>query len=391
MERHLLYITGYNIDAGGGSGEHVREICFHLAKIGWKVTLVGRAINSSNIVKRNSHNLEIIRVPSSRDGLVAAFALWYTVQQLLEKQRFDLAYVRHSRKTLFATNWLKWKRTPYIVEINTNVFGEYRATGKNLFTSIVADVLERIQIYHASGAFCVTRELVDYTRKRIPTDIPIWITGNGFRMEETSLAIFDQGLRRTLGISEEEVVLIFIGHLSIWHGIDIILTVLQQRPSTRLWVVGEGPEENNLKQLASKLGVESRIHWWGYQDGENLQRLLCGSDIGIGSLALHRNGLHEAQPLKVRQYLGAGIPTIVGYKDTLLGNNSIGVFFAKTVREIIFQIDQIQQQGLMRNTEYRQKIRDFALQHLSWTAIAHQTSDILLSWLDSNNQRTDFH
>jgi hypothetical protein len=38
--------------------------------------------------------------------------------------------------------------------------------------------------------------------------------------------------------------------------------------------------------------------------------------VGIGTLALHRKGLNEASPLKVREYLALGLAVIVGYQDT---------------------------------------------------------------------------
>src|SRR5207249_11205578 len=36
----------------------------------------------------------------------------------------------------------------------------------------------------------------------------------------------------------------------------------------------------------------------------------------LGSLALHRNGMNEASPLKVGTYLACGLPVIIGYRDT---------------------------------------------------------------------------
>jgi hypothetical protein len=79
------------------------------------------------------------------------------------------------------------------------------------------------------------------------------------------------------------------------------------------------------------------------------------------------------------------LPTIIGYKDTLLSSDSPGVFYAQTAEDIAARVSEIQRQGCMRNAEYRQKIRNFALQNLSWAAIARQTSDTLLEWLESRN------
>jgi hypothetical protein len=45
-------------------------------------------------------------------------------------------------------------------------------------------------------------------------------------------------------------------------------------------------------------------------------RIMQRADAGIGTLALHRNGMSEASPLKVREYLASGLPVIIGYTDT---------------------------------------------------------------------------
>jgi hypothetical protein len=45
------------------------------------------------------------------------------------------------------------------------------------------------------------------------------------------------------------------------------------------------------------------------------------SDIAISSLAFHRSGLIEGCPLKTRDYLAWGLPTILGYKDSIFYDN----------------------------------------------------------------------
>lgn len=385
---NLLYVSGYYLDGNDASTEHVREICFHLAEIGWQVTLTGIAKNSTRITHDRdgtANRLKIVSIPSAKAGKHAMFSLWCTVWQLLKQQNFHLAYIRPARKTLFAVHWLQWKRIPYMIEINTNTAGEYKAMGAGPVTVALADWIERIQLKYASGAFCVTRELADYARKRMPHNAPVWITGNGFRAEITQLALFDPTPRTAVGVTEQEIVLVFLGSLQPWHGVDIVVEALRHRPDIRLWIIGDGPEKNRLQLRAHELGIESQIQWWGYQDGEKLQSLLSASDIAIGSLALYRNDMYEAQPLKVRHYLGTGLPTIIGYKDTLLNGDSPGVFFAQTAEDIAALVSEIQRRGAMRDAEYRQKIRNFALQKLSWAAIARQTSDTLLEWLESRS------
>jgi hypothetical protein len=43
---------------------------------------------------------------------------------------------------------------------------------------------------------------------------------------------------------------------------------------------------------------------------------MATSDFGIGPLALHRKGMSEATPLKVRDYLMHGLPVLIAHDDT---------------------------------------------------------------------------
>lgn len=388
MSGDLLYISGYYIDGNDGASEHVREICFHLAQQGWNVTLVGM-VSDPNAIKHlegSNKRLQIVPVLPAKLKVLATLSLWQIVRQLLMHHTFDVAYIRSARKTIFATWWIEQMRIPYMVEINTDIVEEYRSLGANFLTITLVDLIERIHLNHASGAFCVTEELVQYVRRRSSCDIPVWITGNGFRAEATRLATFDPAPRIATNITEQEIVLVFLGNIRPWHGVDIILEVLRQRSDLRLWIISADSGNTELEWKAKDLNVTSQIHWWGYKDGEELQRLLNASDIGIGSLALYRIGLREAQPLKVRHYLSVGLPTIIGYKDTLLESNSIGVFHAQNPEELLARIEQIQREGRMRDSTYRQMIRNFALQKLSWYAIARNTSEILCDWLRNNKR-----
>jgi hypothetical protein len=45
-------------------------------------------------------------------------------------------------------------------------------------------------------------------------------------------------------------------------------------------------------------------------------RILAQADAAVGTLALHRAGLNEASPLKVRDYASRGIPCILPFRDT---------------------------------------------------------------------------
>jgi hypothetical protein len=48
---------------------------------------------------------------------------------------------------------------------------------------------------------------------------------------------------------------------------------------------------------------------------DEVVQVLARADVGIGSLALHRNQMFGGSPLKVREYLAVGLPVLYAYDD----------------------------------------------------------------------------
>src|SRR5581483_6100961 len=63
-------------------------------------------------------------------------------------------------------------------------------------------------------------------------------------------------------------------------------------------------------------GVPPNVTCHGYLGEEAYRAILARADVGVGTLALHRLGMNEACPLKVRRYLAHGLPVILGHEDT---------------------------------------------------------------------------
>ena len=90
--------------------------------------------------------------------------------------------------------------------------------------------------------------------------------------------------------------LIHVGRLVKWKKVDLLLNTLASLPQeyngAELIVVGNGPEMENLKQLAVKLGVDQRVFFMGaIYDPVQLARLHLDAAIyvlgGIGGLSIN--------------------------------------------------------------------------------------------------------
>lgn len=82
------------------------------------------------------------------------------------------------------------------------------------------------------------------------------------------------------------------GRLHVNKAFDVLLHSLTELPDVTLWLAGSGPEEQNLKALCAKLGLESRVRFLGWRtDVTALMRtadlFVCPSrHEGLGSIVM---------------------------------------------------------------------------------------------------------
>jgi glycosyltransferase involved in cell wall biosynthesis len=127
--------------------------------------------------------------------------------------------------------------------------------------------------------------------------------------------------------------LLFLGRLVSEKGLDILLESLgrlrQRQLRPRLTVVGSGPEQSNMQELAKRLGLESQVQFRGAQSGPDLaatlnqhQTLVVPSkyDEPFGVVALE--GI--ACGCAVIGSNGGGLPEAIGPCGITFPNSDIG-------------------------------------------------------------------
>ncbi len=92
--------------------------------------------------------------------------------------------------------------------------------------------------------------------------------------------------RRKLGFTDDDIVLSHHGILHPNKGNDWIFQCLEKLkndlPNLKYLLIGNGPEMDNLKQLASKLKITDRVTFTGWlPTEEDLNNALASADIGL--------------------------------------------------------------------------------------------------------------
>ncbi|MBW7865251.1 MAG: glycosyltransferase family 4 protein [Candidatus Hydrogenedens sp.] len=141
----------------------------------------------------------------------------------------------------------------------------------------------------------------------------------GFRLPE--YAPVD---RDALGMDPDAVYAVAVSRLVARKGYPDLLQALAQCgvPGLRLVIVGDGPEEPRLRQLAGELGLGSRVLFAGHVDEARKYQYLAASDFF--ALATH----HEGFGIVYQEAMWCGLPVVTtnvgGQTDFLVhGENAL--------------------------------------------------------------------
>lgn len=104
---------------------------------------------------------------------------------------------------------------------------------------------------------------------------------------------------------EDRFRLVAVGRLVSRKGFDHLIHALAELPrEVELHLVGDGPLEAELRDLADEVGVADRVRFLGYQSRERIYGLLRAADCFVLS------SLHEGLGIVVQEAMWAGLPIV---------------------------------------------------------------------------------
>jgi hypothetical protein len=154
----------------------------------------------------------------------------------------------------------------------------------------------------AAGAF-VTEEMAahrDYRRLRVRLAL-----GNGVPRQDAAPP----------PDNDRPVVGMAVGTVGRWHGLDRLARLAADLDGIRTVVIAPA----DIAPAVAGVVRGGPVEVWPTRDRNEYEVALGRLDAAVGTLAFDRIGLTEAAPLKVRDYVMRGIPTLLTYEDTNLG------------------------------------------------------------------------
>ncbi|MHC1755223.1 MAG: glycosyltransferase [Methanosarcina sp.] len=117
--------------------------------------------------------------------------------------------------------------------------------------------------------------------------------------------IFEKINRKNLGLYENIFYTISIGRLVKRKGFEFLIKAIKNTPdNVHALIIGEGPEKDNLVNLAKELNISDRIHFLGFVSEIEKFQYLQNSDIYVLS------SLHEGFGIVLQEAMQVGLPII---------------------------------------------------------------------------------
>jgi D-inositol-3-phosphate glycosyltransferase len=189
--------------------------------------------------------------------------------------------------------------------------------------------------------------------------------------------------RRSLGISEEQPVVLFVGNLEPRKQVDVLLqafaTIRQWLPDSRLVVIGSGTSAGALDQtprlrsMVSSLGLEDAVRFLGRVDDRTLLAYYATADV----FALPSSS--EAQGIAALEAMACGLTVIASAVGGLSGTIDDGrtgfLVPSGDVTLLAERLDKALTSPTLRTT-IGAAAREAVVQNFSWPRTVAATIDV---------------
>jgi glycosyltransferase involved in cell wall biosynthesis len=180
----------------------------------------------------------------------------------------------------------------------------------------------------ADHILCVSRVLADEAQQRGADGESVHVLPNAIDPNRFRGSGSAQSLRTRLGIESS----IVIGHVGLFHQwdrldvlIELVKSIRDRHPGTKVLLVGDGPEMENLKQTACRLGMESAVIFSGPVHSDDVPAYIDAMDICV---LPDSNAF--GSPIALFEFMAMGKPCVVpdlGPMRDVIDDNVTGIMF----------------------------------------------------------------
>jgi uncharacterized protein with PQ loop repeat len=305
---------------------------------------------SERILRYNSPNVLV-------DKILRMRAYYSQIIKTIEDNNINAIYIRFFMADPFFI-WLlrgiKRRKVKIFVEIPTYPYSE--------------EISKKIKK-------CVDKLSVLFLKKYVDKIVTFTDDSKIFGIETIKISngIDLNSIPKTQRVKRNNINLVGVANVSVWHGYDRILKGLSiyysndnSKNDVNFHIVGEGNAISSLKKTTKELGLEKYVFFHGSKIGNELDEIFDYCHLGIGSLANHRKGLNRDSALKNREYCGRGIPFVIASDDDDFPNEFEYILRVEKNDNPISIEEVISYLSYLDNDDVSSEMRLFAEENLTW-------------------------
>ncbi len=298
----------------GAEGIHISSIieAFRLLGHETKVAaLIGEKTNvttgsTSRLNTLTRHTPRVVYEMLEVGYLIAGYRL---MQKCSVAWKPDMLYERYSLFNYAGIAFARKEKIPLILEVNAPLAYE-REKYEKLVLRRLAKAFEQRVCQKASFVIAVSTPLKDYLVEQGVSSHKIRVVPNG-----TDPELFQpnnaarKSLRQDLGVSDDTVVIGFVGILRPWHGVETLCEAMASldpsRRKVHLLLVGDGPIRKDIEQLIEQKKLKDFVTITGRIPHSQVPSYITAFDIGISPRVTF-----YASPMKLLEYMATGVPVV---------------------------------------------------------------------------------
>lgn len=386
----VLHVTPFFPPDKGGLADHVYNLCFHLSQQGNHISVIApKHVHDKKKVTAAIKGLDnILRIRSfylpgwpysTLRSVSIPLDLGLQVDSIIRKGRFDLIHVHghHYPLSWIALGSAHKHNIPSVLTahgmyaLDPNVLG-----GKSVYEDwFNKHILSRV-LAKTTANIGLTKQVTAYLKQFGKKSTNYYTIGNG-----VNTSVYEENrtrkieYRRKYGISEDSIVILFIGRFVENKGIiefsEASKNIVRYNHGKKVEVliVGDGPLESEVYSILSNV---DRVHILKYQPHDEVHQLYITSDIFVIPSKF------EGLPITVVEAMSAHLhivyTSVGGIPDILEGYSS------KTLLNWISS-EEIQRTLTSLLTDFHTKVSVSSCsvsnaRNFDWKTIAHDVNKV---------------
>ncbi len=301
---YLCADRGIPLLGAKGASVHLRSLAAALARRGNETILACRRLAGDN---PPPSDVRVERLPPSEEEQPG----W--IETLLRDARADVLLERYSLDSGPGLEAARRVGVRYVLEVNAPLVEE-AARYRGLTDAASCRERERSLIAASDRVIAVSSGIRAHALASGAAAGRVRIIPNG-----VDLALFRRArrgrVRAHLGLGGK-VVVGFAGSLKPWHGvIELVSAFAGLTGRAQLLLVGDGPEREAVALAAGRLGLEGRVTMTGAVPHTCVPDYFSAMDIGVAPYLPQERFYFS--PLKVAEYMAAGLPVVASNQGDL--------------------------------------------------------------------------